>query len=753
MKILNFKSKVFYKYFLSYLIVFIIPVMILGTMFYRSAVVNLQHEIELTNMNQLKQARNVIEQQYQILQNTATRISLDPNLFQSKVKNGGYESLLVWNELKKYNSNIIADEVFLYYKGEEIIHSSMGLNSLTTLSNSIYKFDDYDVKQFENYINSANHSEVLLAERPRGIDTENPNMLVYVVPIPVHYPRPSGIVLFFINETKMTSLIEDILGDFHGSVIVHDNQKKIIASNISGLFLDRMEISSFLNHKNDEDIYTQVFNKEKYSVSKVETDILGWTFMTVMPTNQFLDRVFETRLFILVLLLALFVTGLITALYFSFFHYRPIRELSEKIIMYWSMGKQHKKKDEIHQIHETFDAVYHDHKSLQVQIDHQRPLVQDQMLMRLLKGQISEEEEIEEQLSNLGFVLPDPHFFVVIISFQIISLDKKEEILSEYLNYSFENGKGYGVELVYENAIAMLFNFNGFEEIVGKSQRSLVQHIFNRMTEKYQLSPGFGVGQVYDSLSKVNRSFIEASAALEYKLKLGEGRLIFFDEIVSFQDKTVWYPIKDQVRLTQSLKQGDLVVSLEALKEIMSSIKSQEQSFLLLKCKCFDIINSVFRTINELELKESSEEIKNLLDFNTVEELEYKLQLLIHGICDQINNKREKNNRLFRDNILDYIHKNYISTQFNLEEVAEEFELSVSNLSRLIKELTGSTFTDYVFNLRMEKVKCDLVQGSMPIKEIVSSVGYLDVTSFNRKFKKIEGITPGQYRKLNSPDL
>jgi AraC-like DNA-binding protein len=104
------------------------------------------------------------------------------------------------------------------------------------------------------------------------------------------------------------------------------------------------------------------------------------------------------------------------------------------------------------------------------------------------------------------------------------------------------------------------------------------------------------------------------------------------------------------------------------------------------------------------------------------------------------------------EQILAYIRQHYLHHQFSLEEVAEQFKLSMSNLSRLIKDVTGETFTDYVFDLRKEKVKEELLHTNLPIKDVIISVGYTDVTSFNRKFKKIEGITPGQFRKHFVPD-
>jgi len=41
-----------------------------------------------------------------------------------------------------------------------------------------------------------------------------------------------------------------------------------------------------------------------------------------------------------------------------------------------------------------------------------------------------------------------------------------------------------------------------------------------------------------------------------------------------------------------------------------------------------------------------------------------------------------------------------------------------------------------------------LKKTSGSVKEIVVEVGYIDVSSFTRRFKREEGVTPGQYKKL-----
>ena len=39
-----------------------------------------------------------------------------------------------------------------------------------------------------------------------------------------------------------------------------------------------------------------------------------------------------------------------------------------------------------------------------------------------------------------------------------------------------------------------------------------------------------------------------------------------------------------------------------------------------------------------------------------------------------------------------------------------------------------------------------LIHTEMPVKDIVLKIGYIDASSFIRRFRQVEGCTPGQYR-------
>ncbi len=73
------------------------------------------------------------------------------------------------------------------------------------------------------------------------------------------------------------------------------------------------------------------------------------------------------------------------------------------------------------------------------------------------------------------------------------------------------------------------------------------------------------------------------------------------------------------------------------------------------------------------------------------------------------------------------------------------------SLKRRFKAATGSTVIDYVQNLRVEAAKRLLESGERSSDEIAATVGYENPAFFRRLFKRLTGLTAGQYRRLFQP--
>ena len=86
-----------------------------------------------------------------------------------------------------------------------------------------------------------------------------------------------------------------------------------------------------------------------------------------------------------------------------------------------------------------------------------------------------------------------------------------------------------------------------------------------------------------------------------------------------------------------------------------------------------------------------------------------------------------------------------------LQQLVEQAGIPERTLKRRFKAATGTTLIEYTQNLRIEEAKRLLEAGQMPIDDISIESGYEDASFFRRLFKRLTGLTPGQYRKLFQP--
>ncbi|MGO4695020.1 helix-turn-helix domain-containing protein [Paenibacillus sp. 2TAB26] len=96
--------------------------------------------------------------------------------------------------------------------------------------------------------------------------------------------------------------------------------------------------------------------------------------------------------------------------------------------------------------------------------------------------------------------------------------------------------------------------------------------------------------------------------------------------------------------------------------------------------------------------------------------------------------------------VIRYINAHFGET-LRLDEVAKHFFISPYYLSRMFKELTGFTFSDYIILTRMKEAQRLLRESDRSITDIAAAVGFDNFSHFGKTFKKITRISPRQYRK------
>jgi AraC-like DNA-binding protein len=72
--------------------------------------------------------------------------------------------------------------------------------------------------------------------------------------------------------------------------------------------------------------------------------------------------------------------------------------------------------------------------------------------------------------------------------------------------------------------------------------------------------------------------------------------------------------------------------------------------------------------------------------------------------------------------------------------------MSRSAFALRFKELLGQTPLEYVTDWRMQKALQLLKEEDKKLVEVAQSVGYESDAAFSKAFKRIVGLTPGEYR-------
>ncbi len=75
--------------------------------------------------------------------------------------------------------------------------------------------------------------------------------------------------------------------------------------------------------------------------------------------------------------------------------------------------------------------------------------------------------------------------------------------------------------------------------------------------------------------------------------------------------------------------------------------------------------------------------------------------------------------------------------------------LNTSDFARRFKSLTGSPLFECLNRRRVERAALLLKDGDLPVIEIAFSVGYNNLSFFNRYFLRLMGRTPTQYRRAS----
>lgn len=119
----------------------------------------------------------------------------------------------------------------------------------------------------------------------------------------------------------------------------------------------------------------------------------------------------------------------------------------------------------------------------------------------------------------------------------------------------------------------------------------------------------------------------------------------------------------------------------------------------------------------------------------------------------KINNILKKKPKIsISEQINTYIEHNIYRASLRLSDIGKQFGVSENYISRLIKERDGCSFRKKLTYTRIEKAKNMIRDTNLPMYIIASKCGFKNQQRFCEVFRRIEGISPTQFKVFENRD-
>lgn len=129
-----------------------------------------------------------------------------------------------------------------------------------------------------------------------------------------------------------------------------------------------------------------------------------------------------------------------------------------------------------------------------------------------------------------------------------------------------------------------------------------------------------------------------------------------------------------------------------------------------------------------------------------LKEIEHQLQLLGFELIDD---RKSRIIERIKNLVVTLVHYTGEQPREKYSElITQELHYDYSYLSKLFSEVEGITIEQYIISQKVEKIKEYLVYDEMQLGEIAVHMGYSSLAHLSAQFKKVTGMSPGQFKKL-----
>ncbi|WP_438494762.1 AraC family transcriptional regulator [Paenibacillus sp. IHBB 3054] len=765
MKHLSFLSKLTLFAF----VISTLPVVFIGSFSYLTSSSEIQKNVNKSKMELILQINSNVEHKLTTVNQTLNQV-VNSSVLKKALNNPlNVTDFILYNDLRTEIRNMQSFDTKL----EDVILLNQRQNWMIKNS-GLYRLNEYkNYEQLSNLMNVPDNTSWVLNPSSLFYSEESINVtgcdysISLIKKLPTNKLQKYGLALANIPACSLQDFINSevdpldsiIVLNESGTILLHPDRSMIGEPAQKGGFAD-LSLVSDLNKPSGQ--FKTVMDKKDYSVTYLRSQLNGWIYLSVTSIESLTKESNKIGTYTLYVCAVMLLLSILFAWLGSRRMYSPIERLLNQMGLR-RPGIKSRHTDEFQFIGEQVHHLFQSKSQLEKEVSQHIRQVRTFFLTKAFQGNVKKRELLEE-LEQYGYHTQMEEWKTMAVI--TLSIDFSEDTSYEKKDLHLLLFAAHNMieelvppdsrlaPVIMDHAVVTLIgSMEGNAEAFHRSLYSLTENLQQEINNYLKLQVSIGLSLPFHSFDKISIAYREGLEALKYRITLGKGIIIQYENINSGKHYlNLNYPSHTENDLMDAIKLADTEKAKELLHKLFKCIFALGLSPQEYQIPLTRLLNNILIMMQEsgISLNQiyhvNGSLFEELTDLHIVAEIEdWFWSMVILPMIRIFHSRQNAQYHNISEKIIDIVQHDY-DKDLTLEECASRLHYNANYLSSVFRKETQYYFSEYLAMYRFKMAKKWLEETDMPIKDIAARLRYNNSQNFIRSFRKQEGMTPGQYR-------
>ncbi|MFI2857274.1 helix-turn-helix transcriptional regulator [Paenibacillus sp. JSM ZJ436] len=574
---------------------------------------------------------------------------------------------------------------------------------------------------------------------------------------------PQGAFVMRFSPRLFNSLVRS---ESYGDTVIYNENMELIFRNSETLSSpeqqDQLELKlSAESGENSQQEKVRFELAGAPALAMVEDSVFnGWKYVSLVHLSDITEESKAIGWVTLLMCLVILSITLGLAWQGSKMFYSPIRVLRDLVAD--SDDAHPQASDELQYIRTGIQGLLGNKLELQKQLQKQFPYLHELFVMKLFLGQWSN-KEIQEHIERYNIDSDWEQFSVFTLKIYSLEHTRFEEEDLSLILYAILNMmeeiltplQPFKPVIMNESCAAVFVSPRSAESAAPEELlMQTCKEIEDKILAFLGLDIQLGVSRPHTQLEQVSMAFAESTAALRFCQRTGYRGVMKSEDVDPGRLPQMTYPAHWEQELLEALQSEDREAAKELVDRILTEVETRQYTlmeaqvlFYQLLVKMMSLLQWDEQTLKKMLL--DVEYVQAMFRTTTFVELgQWFTSVGMEQLFQLLSTREESHQGQIAQQIKQLVQSRF-EENLTLEAIADLMNFNANYLSRVFKKEVGMSFSEYMAITKLEMAKHLLTTSDLKVQEVAEKLHYQSTTAFIRYFRKMEGMTPSSYRKMN----